>query len=197
MPLVDAETTRALLAQIREGGDRGADARARLLPLVYEELREIAERYMRSQRDAHTLQTTALVNEAYIRLVAREAQGWESRSHFVGVAAKAMRSVLVDHARRKHAEKRGGVRRRVPLAGAAILSEDPSDDILAIDEALSRLSAIDARKGRVVELRFFGGLTNEETASVLEVSTATVKREWRFARAWLFNELTGEVADDA
>lgn len=197
MPCVNTETTTALLAQMREGGDRGADARDRLLPLVYEELRDIAERCMRSQGRAHTLQTTALVNEAYIRLVAREAQGWESRSHFIGVAAKAMRSVLVDHARRRSAGKRGGSRRRVPLEGAAILSEDPSDDILAIDEALSRLSEVDEQKGRVVELRFFGGLTNEETASALGVSTATIKREWRFARAWLYSELTGEVADDA
>ncbi len=197
MPCVNAETTTALLAQMREGGDRGADARDRLLPLVYEELRDIAERYMRAQHGAHTLQTTALVNEAYIRLVAREAQGWESRSHFIGVAAKAMRSVLVDHARRRNTGKRGGARRRVPLEGAAILTEDPSDDLIAIDEALSRLSASDAQKGRVVELRFFGGLTNEETASVLDISTATVKREWRFARAWLYSELTGEPSDES
>ena len=197
MPCVNAETTTSLLAQVREGGDRGAEARERLLPLVYEELRDLAERYMRAQSPAHTLQTTALVNEAYIRLVAREAQGWESRAHFIGVAAKAMRSVLVDHARRRNAGKRGGARRRVPLEGAAILTEDPSDDLLAIDEALSRLSASDEQKGRVVELRFFGGLTNEEAASVLGVSSATVKREWRFARAWLYSELTGEDAHDA
>lgn len=197
MPCVNAETTTSLLAQVREGGDRGAEARERLLPLVYEELRDLAERYMRAQSPAHTLQTTALVNEAYIRLVAREAQGWESRAHFIGVAAKAMRSVLVDHARRRNAGKRGGARRRVPLEGAAILTEDPSDDLLAIDEALSRLSANDEQKGRVVELRFFGGLTNEEAASVLGVSSATVKREWRFARAWLYSELTGEDAHDA
>jgi RNA polymerase sigma factor (TIGR02999 family) len=197
MPCANPETTTALLAQVREGGDRGAEARNRLLPLVYEELRDLAEHYMRAQNPAHTLQTTALVNEAYIRLVAREAQGWESRAHFIGVAAKAMRSVLVDHARRRKAGKRGGARRRVPLEGAAILTEDPSDDLLAIDEALSRLSATDEQKGRVVELRFFGGLTNDEAASVLGVSSATVKREWRFARAWLYNELTGEIANDS
>jgi RNA polymerase sigma factor (TIGR02999 family) len=197
MPCANPETTTALLAQVREGGDRAVDARNRLLPLVYEELRDLAERYMRAQNPAHTLQTTALVNEAYIRLVAREAQGWESRAHFIGVAAKAMRSVLVDHARRRKAGKRGGARRRVPLEGAAILTEDPSDDLLAIDEALSRLSATDEQKGRVVELRFFGGLTNDEAASVLGVSSATVKREWRFARAWLYSELTGENANDA
>jgi RNA polymerase sigma factor (TIGR02999 family) len=197
MPCANPETTTALLAQVREGGDRAVDARNRLLPLVYDELRDLAERYMRAQNPAHTLQTTALVNEAYIRLVAREAQGWESRAHFIGVAAKAMRSVLVDHARRRNAGKRGGARRRVPLEGAAILTEDPSDDLLAIDEALSRLSATDEQKGRVVELRFFGGLTNDEAASVLGVSSATVKREWRFARAWLYNALTGEDANDA
>jgi RNA polymerase sigma factor (TIGR02999 family) len=197
MPCANPETTTALLAQVREGGDRAVDARNRLLPLVYDELRDLAERYMRAQNPAHTLQTTALVNEAYIRLVAREAQGWESRAHFIGVAAKAMRSVLVDHARRRNAGKRGGARRRVPLEGAAILTEDPSDDLLAIDEALSRLSATDEQKGRVVELRFFGGLTNDEAASVLGVSSATVKREWRFARAWLYNDLTGEDANDA
>jgi RNA polymerase sigma factor (TIGR02999 family) len=197
MPCANPETTTALLAQVREGGDRAVDARNRLLPLVYEELRDLAERYMRAQNPAHTLQTTALVNEAYIRLVAREAQGWESRAHFIGVAAKAMRSVLVDHARRRKAGKRGGARRRIPLEGAAILTEDPSDDLLAIDEALSRLSATDEQKGRVVELRFFGGLTNDEAASVLGVSSATVKREWRFARAWLYSELTGENANDA
>lgn len=196
MSCAKSETTTALLALIRAGGASSAEARERLYPLVYEELRALAERYMRSQRGGHTLQTTALVNEAYIRLVAREEQGWESRSHFMGVAAKAMRSVLIDHARRRGAEKRGGGRRRVPIEGAAILTEDPADDLLAIDEALSRLSEFDEQKGRIVELRFFGGLTNEDTAQAVGVSAATVKREWRFARAWLYKELTGEAPDE-
>lgn len=191
MSCAKTDTTTALLAQVRAGD---AHARERLLPLVYEELRALAERYMRGQRPGHTLQTTALVNEAYIRLVAREAQGWESRAHFMAVAAAAMRSVLIDHARRKGTDKRGGGRRRVPIEGAAILTEDPVEDLLAIDEALTRLSAMDEQKGRIVELRFFGGLTNEDTAQAVGVSPATVKREWRFARAWLYKELTGETS---
>lgn len=196
MSCAKSETTTALLALIRAGGASGAEARERLYPLVYEELRAIAERYMRSQRGGHTLQTTALVNEAYLRLVAREEQGWESRAHFMGVASKAMRSVLIDHARRRGAGKRGGGLRRVPIEGAAILTDDPADDLLAIDEALSRLSEFDEQKGRIVELRFFGGLTNEDTAHAVGVSPATVKREWRFARAWLYKELTGEAPDE-
>lgn len=194
MPVIgiSSETTTLLLTRIGAGD---ADASAQLLPLVYEELRAIADRYMREQRPGHTLQTTALVNEAYLRMVGKKDQSWESRSHFLGVAALAMRSVLVDHARRKHALKRDGERVRIPLEGAAILTDDPAADVLAIDEALTRLSKIDPRKARIVELRFFGGLDIDETAEMLDASSATVKREWRFARAWLHRELTGESPD--
>lgn len=169
-------------------GDR--DALEPLLPLVYEELRRLAAGYLRHERPDHTLQPTALVHEAYLRLVGQDQVVWQNRSHFFGIAAQMMRRVLVDHARRRHAAKRGAAAIRVELSAEDLeagLDRDP--EILALDAALDELAALDARQARVVELRFFGGLTVEETAEVVGISTATVKREWRTARAWLRREL--------
>ena len=162
-----------------------------LLPLVYDDLRRQARRFMRRQPSGHTLQTTALVHEAYLRLVAQSAVAWNGREHFFGVAAKAMRSILVDHARARSAGKRGGSARAIALDDAAgVAGPQVSVDVLALDEALERLAELDARKSKLVELRYFGGLGIEEAAVVLGVSPATVKREWTTARAWLRRELS-------
>jgi RNA polymerase sigma factor (TIGR02999 family) len=160
-----------------------------LLPVVYRELHHQAERYMRNQSPGHTLQATALVNEAYLRLAGREPIEWKSRAHFFGVAAKAMRSILVDHARARQASKRGGGVAPVTLADADQSGGQPVE-VLELDETLKRLAELDARKASLVELRWFGGLSIEEAAEVLSVSTATAKREWRTARAWLRRELS-------
>jgi RNA polymerase sigma-70 factor, ECF subfamily len=168
-------------------GDRAAlDA---LLPVVYDELRRRARRQMRAQPSGHTLQTTAIIHEAYLRLVGQQETDWQSRAHFFGVAAKAMRSVLVDHARAQRAAKRGGGAAQVTLADVDAVAPEPAVDVLALEEALTRLATFDPRKGQLVELRYFGGLGIEETAVVLGVSSATVKREWVLARAWLRREL--------
>jgi RNA polymerase sigma factor (TIGR02999 family) len=162
-----------------------------LLPLVYRDLHQQAERFMRAQHPGHTLQVTALVHEAYLRLVGQEGVEWQSRAHFFGVAGKAMRSILVDHARARHAAKRGGAPRHLTLGAAGAAADpEPAVDVLALDEALTRLAALDPEKGRLVELRYFAGLGIEETAAVLGVSPATVKRQWQAARAWLKRELT-------
>ncbi|MEO8563573.1 MAG: sigma-70 family RNA polymerase sigma factor [bacterium] len=177
----------ALLLAWREGD---AQAGERLLPLVYDELHRQAARAMRREDEAHTLQATALVHEAYLRLVDQRRVEWKSRAHFFGVAAQAMRRVLVDHARGRLAEKRGGAMQRVTLGDAgAHASADPELDVLALHEALERLAALDPEQARLVELRYFGGLGIEETAEALGVSGATVKREWAVARAWLRREL--------
>ena len=162
-----------------------------LLPAVYAELRRQADRFMRRQSPGHSLQATALVHEAYLRLVGREPVEWQSRAHFFGVAAKAMRSILVDHARARRAAKRGGGTLHLSLGAADSGGRlEPELDVEALDEALARLAEIDPEKGRLVELRYFGGLSIEETAEVLDVSPATVKRQWSLARAWLRRELT-------
>jgi RNA polymerase sigma-70 factor, ECF subfamily len=161
-----------------------------LLPLVYDDLRRQARRYMRAQPAGHTLQTTALVHEAYLRLVGQSSVEWNGRAHFFGVAAKAMRSILVDHARARSAAKRGGSARAITLDDAGVPGPQASVDVLALDEALGRLAELDARKSRLVELRYFGGLGIDEAAAVLGVSPATVKREWTTARAWLRRELS-------
>ncbi len=171
-----------------EAGQRGAGEA--LLPLLYEELRAQARRQMRQEGPGHTLQTTALVHEAYLRLAGRRS-GWESKAHFVRVAAQAMRRVLIDHARRKRADKRGGERTREPLDQVTEVMEEVSSDLLAVDEALEKLSEIDERMAQVVEVRFFGGLTVEETARVMGVSPGTVKNDWTLAKAWLKAEVTG------
>jgi RNA polymerase sigma-70 factor, ECF subfamily len=167
-----------------------ADALDRLLPLVYAECRRIAARKLESERDGHTLDPTALVHEMYLRLVDQRGAKWQNRAQFFGIAARLMRRVLVDHARARHARKRGGTAVLVSLdAAAEAPAESASADVLAIDEALGRLARLDPDQVRIVELRFFAGLTVEETAHVLGRSARTVKREWQLARAWLLREL--------
>jgi RNA polymerase sigma factor (TIGR02999 family) len=166
------------------------DAEGRLLPLVYAELRRIAVRQLRRERDEHTLNPTALVHELYVRLVDQRRATWQNRAHFFGIAAQLMRRILVDYARARQAEKRGGAATFVSLAEAAEASVEHSiANVLAIDEALARLTARDPDQVRIIELRFFGGLSVEETAFVLQRSPRTVKREWRLAKAWLHREL--------
>ena len=169
------------------GGDR--EALDRLVPLVYEELRLQAARYLRRERPGHTLQTSALINEAYLRLVDAQDVPWQSRAHFCAVAANLMRRILVDHARMKRAEKRGGADVRLPLDEAMGVAGSQEVDLIALDEALEMLAALDPQQARVVELRFFTGLSVEETAEALGVSPRTVKRDWGMARAWLYSEL--------
>ena len=161
-----------------------------LMPLVYGELRQIAASYLRKERRGHTLQPTAVVHEAYIRLVHQKNPKWEDRKHFFGVAARLMRQVLVEHARRKKRHKHGGDHRRLSLEVAESLVQAPSEDLNALDEALTRLTAHDPIKAEVVKLRFFAGLTMPEIAQALELSLATVERHWTYARTWLFAELT-------
>lgn len=162
----------------------------RVMPLVYDELRVMARRYMSSQPSGHTLQTTALIHEAYLKLAGNAEKRWENRTHFFGVAAQAMRHILVDHARSKRSEKRGGTTRVISLDDAPAVSVERAAEILALDEALKGLEGLDARKGRVVELRYFGGFSVEETAEFLDVSVETVTRDWRFAKSWLLRELS-------
>jgi RNA polymerase sigma factor (TIGR02999 family) len=168
-------------------GDR--EAMDRLMPIVYDELRRLAAGYLKGERPGHTLQPTALVHEAYLRLVRQDRVEWQNRAHFFGIAARMMRRVLVDHARRRQAEKRdsGGFRLTIQVGEALEVPRDP--ELLELDQALGRLERLDAEQARVVELRFFGGLTVEETATVLGISTATVKREWRTAKAFLRTEI--------
>lgn len=167
----------------------GAEATARIVPLVYNELRVLAERALRGERPDHTLGTTALVHEAYLRLIDQRRVRWQHRAHFYGVAAQLMRRILVDYARGRNAAKRGGAGRRVALEEEAVTAAEPAVDLSAIDEALTRLGQLDPQQGRIVELRFFGGLTIQETADVIGVSPATVKREWTVAKAWLRREI--------
>jgi RNA polymerase sigma-70 factor (ECF subfamily) len=166
------------------------DALDRLTPLVYDELRRLAHRYMRNERGGHTLETTALVNEAYLRLANQRRVEWQDRAHFFAVTAQVMRHVLIDHARRRHYAKRGGAEaQQVPLEEAHAMSNERAAELVALDEALDKLAQLDPRKARVVDLRYFGGLSLEETADVLEVSVMTVRRDWRAARAWLYKEV--------
>jgi RNA polymerase sigma-70 factor (ECF subfamily) len=165
------------------------EALERLVPLVYEELHRLASHYMSGERSGHTLQTSALVNEAYLRLTDWKNVQWQNRAHFFGVAAQMMRRILVDFARSRQYAKHGGGMSRVSLAETAIVSPERGEDFIALDEALERLAGIDQRKSRIVELRFFGGLSVEETAEVVKISARTVMREWSLAQAWLYREL--------
>lgn len=185
-----------LLIQYSDGSP---EAMEKLLPAVYQELRKLAESYMRKEFSGHTLQPTALVHEAYFKLIDQNAVKWQNRAHFFGVAAQLMRRLLIDHARAKQAAKRGGSQAKISFDEGLhwAENEEQSQDILALDNALTKLTAMDARQGRVVELRYFGGLSIEETAEVLETSPATVKRDWALAKAWLFRELSNESAADA
>jgi RNA polymerase sigma factor (TIGR02999 family) len=174
-------------------GDRSATDE--LLPLVYDELRLLARRYMSRERPGHTLQATALVHEAYLRLVDHNDAAWESRAHFFGAAARAIRRILTDHARARGRRKRGGGAARVPLDEVRlVVGSNDRLDLIALDGAIDRLAALDPQKARVVELRFFAGLDVDEVARALGVSASTVARDWQFARAWLHREIAGEVA---
>ena len=175
-----------LLVQLTDG-DR--DVLHELLPLVYDELRKLAANYLRRERDGHTLQPTALVHEAYLRLVDQTQVRWQNRAHFFGVAAQMMRRILVDYARTHNAEKRGGDLQLLSLDENIDVAGTRAADLVALDEALDRLAAIDEQKSRIVELRFFGGLSVEETAEVLGVSAPTIKRQWRMAKAWLYGQV--------
>jgi RNA polymerase sigma-70 factor (ECF subfamily) len=185
-----AEVTR-LLVELRSGNP---EAEAKLIPLVYQHLHRLAASYMRRERPDHTLQTTALVNEAYLRLVPQKEKetGWRDRAHFFGVAARLMREILVEHARARHAGKRGGRVEKLSLDQALEFSPARSRELIELDDALECLGRLDPQQARVVELRFFGGLTVEETAEVLGISPRTVKRDWAVARAWLHGELSGK-----
>jgi RNA polymerase sigma factor (TIGR02999 family) len=166
-------------------GDGDESALDELLPLVYDELRRLARQYMRRERPGNTLQTSALVNEAYLRLIDQRDVRWQNRAHFYGIAAQLMRRILVDHARKRSYQKRGGGAHRVTLEEGLIVSDERAGDIVALDDALNSLAAVDQRQSRIVELRFFAGLSIEETAEVLAVSPGTVMRDWTFAKAWL------------
>jgi RNA polymerase sigma factor (TIGR02999 family) len=177
------------------GGDQGA--LEKLMPLVYDELRQAARRHMAQQRPDHTLQATALVNEVYLRLVNFREVEWQDRAHFFAVCAKLMRRILIDFARSRHYQKRGGEARRITLDEALVVSRESPAGLLALDDALKALATIDPRKSQVVELRFFGGLSVKETGEVLRVSEETVERDWRLAKLWLLHELSGEERDGA
>ena len=180
------------ITQLLVDWDKGDEfAFEQLMPLVYEELRRMARGYMRRQPSGHTFQTTELIHEAYLKLANQETQNWQSRAHFFGVAAQAMRHILVDYARSKNSEKRGGLAEKITLADNLVTSENRSEEIVALDDALKQLAILDERKSRVVEMKFFGGLNIEEIAEVLKLSPETVKRDWKFARTWLLRELAG------
>ena len=181
-----ADSVTELLARSRDGN---ANALDQLIPLVYDELRAIAHRQLQLERGSHTLSTTALVNEAYLRLVDQQRVQWRDRTHFFGVAAHLVRRVLVDYARRRGAKKRDGARDAIPLEDALVAVDEQGDMLVALDEALERLSTLDARLARVVELRFFAGLTEGETAEVLDLSPRTVRYDWVKAKGWLYREL--------
>ncbi len=183
----DKRETVTRMLRAASAGDRAASHD--LLPLVYEELRALARARLRHLPPGHTLQPTALVHEAYLRLVGGGDPDWEGCGHFFAAAARAMRDVLVEHARRRMAKKRGGGRKRIAMEEVEPILEPPPDDVLAVDEALQQLEAEDPRKGQVVNMLYFAGMTAEETALALGVSTGTVRREWRYVRAWLEREL--------
>ena len=177
-----------LLEQWSGGNQTALD---KLYPLVYEELRRLARSYMKREPKGHTLQTTALINEAYVRIVDQKSVHWQNRSHFFAISAQIMRRILVDHARRYLHAKRGGGARRVSLDEAMIVAAERSEEVLMLDEALSNLARMDPRRCQVVELRYFAGLNNQEIASVLHISENTVMRDWNLARAWLYQQLGG------
>jgi len=175
---------------LQEWSEGDENALARLIPLVHDELHRLAHQHMRRESAGHVLQTSALINEAYLRLVDQPLIRWEGRAHFFGIAARLMRHILVDEARKRNAAKRGGSFIQVPLDEANAVVQEQAANVAALDDALQRLETRDERQGKIVELRFFGGLSIEETAQVLKVSPGTVMRDWTFARAWLRNEMT-------
>ncbi len=192
----DAPSAVTLVLNAAAAGDR--EAAAKLLPLVYGELRKLARARMAALAPGQTSQPTALVHEAYLRVIGRADPGWEGRGHFFGAAARAMRDILVEQARRKASLKRGGDRKRFDLEDADLAIEPPGDNVVALDEAIKRLEGDDPRKGQIVNLRYFAGFTAQETAAALGVSVGTVEREWRYIRAWLYTQLSeAPRADDA
>ena len=186
MPSISQQRVTELLAQWSNGDNA---ALAVLTPLIYEELRRLAHHHMDGQRPDHTLQTTALVNEAYLRLADQTSPHWQNRAHFFAVAARAMRQILVSYARSQRAQKRGGGALRIDLNEAALVSPEESKEIVDLHEALERLAELDSRKARVVELKYFGGLNYDEIAEVLKISRITARRHWEFAKVWLYTEL--------
>ena len=184
-----AENLTGLLVEWRDGDKAALD---RLMPLVYDELRRIAHRYVQHERDGHTLQTSALVNEAYLRFAGQRKVDWQNRSHFFAATAQVMRHILIDHARRRRYAKHGGEAQQVPINDAAGMSLQRATELIALEEALEELAGLDRRKSQVVELRYFGGLSLEETAEVLEISLMTVRRDWRAAKAWLYRKIQNE-----
>jgi RNA polymerase sigma factor (TIGR02999 family) len=185
-PSISQQRVTGLLTRWSDGDDA---ALAELTPLVYEELRGLAHRQMGAERTDHTLQTTALVNEAYLHLADQTHPRWQNRAHFFAVAARLMRQILVSYARSQRAEKRGGGALKVELDEAALVSPDESKEIIDLHEALERLATLNSRKARVVELKYFGGLNHDEIAEVMKISTVTVRRDWMFAKTWLYDEL--------
>ena len=182
----DSHEVTQLLIQWSNGDKAALD---KLMPLIYSELRQLARHYMSRERPGHTLQTTALVNEAYMRLVNRKGVHWQNRAHFFAVAARAMRRILVSYARSQRSQKRGGGALKIELDETALVSPEESQEIVDLHEALERLGALDSRKAQVVELKYFGGLNYDEMAEVLKISRVTVRRDWEFAKVWLYTEL--------
>jgi RNA polymerase sigma-70 factor (ECF subfamily) len=191
--LVPEPDVTALLIEVANGNQA---AQEKLVPLVYDQLKRLARRHMRRERAGHTLQTTALVHEAYLKLVGQHSPHWQGRAQFYGTAAQLMRRILIDHARRHLREKRGGTQVILPLEEGLAFTPEHSEDLLKLDEALDRLSKLDPRQSRIVELRFFGGLSVEETSRFLNVSPITVKRDWAVAKVWLYGELRPDHGDD-
>jgi RNA polymerase sigma factor (TIGR02999 family) len=183
-----------LLARYSKGDQAALD---QLIPLVYERLRQMAKRHMRAQPRGHTLQTTALIHEAYLKLVGQKEKSWQNRAHFFGVAAQAMRHILVDYARAHHAAKRGRDAQEVSFDEAAVVTAERAAEVVALDDALNDLANLAPRQSQVVELRYFGGLSVKETAEILNVSPETVKRDWRMAKVWLLRELQRNKLDEA
>lgn len=189
MTTLPVDDVTGLLIEWRQGDKAALD---KLTPLVYDEIRRIAHRYMQGEREGHTLQTTALVNEAYLRLAGQHKVDWQDRAHFFAVTAQVMRHILIDHARRRHYAKRGGGAQQVTFDEAVAMPQQRARELVALDDALEELAKIDPRKSRVVELRYFGGLNLEETAEVLAVSVMTVRRDWRAAKAWLYKRVMSD-----
>jgi RNA polymerase sigma-70 factor, ECF subfamily len=189
---MNAESPNEITLLLHAWGQGDELALEQLMPLVYEELRKMAKQYMQSQRSDHTLQPTALIHEVYVKLAGQQEQNWKNRAHFFGVAAQAMRHILVDYVRHRSYQKRGGQTYRVELDESVIVSNERAAGLVELDEALTRLAEFDERKSRVVELKYFGGLSNEEIAEVLNVTTKTIIRDWQFARSWLLRELSNQ-----
>lgn len=190
-------TPQEITALLLAWGNGDKAALDQLMPLVYDELRRIAHRYLGRERVGHTLQSAALVNEAYLKLIGERQMDWQNRAHFFAVAAQLMRMILVDYARTRNRDRRGGGAQRVSLEDALAVADEQSADLVALDDAMKALAAFDERKSKVAELRFFGGLSIEETAEVLHISPVTVMREWRLAKAWLYRQLNRETTDEA